>query len=101
MLPRRNCALLSALLATALLAGGTQALAQRERPQRPDRGAWKQQERMNPQERQRLREDVNSARGEYRGERVRRDEDGNRLSPEERERLRRDVFDANRELRRR
>jgi hypothetical protein len=74
---------------------------QREHPPRLERSGWPPPQRMNPEERQRLREDVNSAREDYRGERMRRDESGSRLSPEERERLRRDVYDASRELRQR
>ena len=93
-----------AICATILWLGAHDALAQRERssrPERPERAGWPAPQRMNPEERQRLREDVNSARGDYRNERQRSEESGNRLSPEERERLRRDVFDANRDLRRR
>src|SRR5688572_17416273 len=94
--PKRflRVALCTALLGSGLLlAGPGEVFAQRERPQRLERAPMPgpQRERMNPEDRQRLREDVNSARGDYRGERVRRDEGGgNRMSPEERERLRRD-----------
>jgi hypothetical protein len=54
---------------------------------------------MSHEERQRLREDVNSARGNYSRPEPQRRQD--RMAPEERERLRRDVQDANREMRRR
>ncbi len=54
---------------------------------------------MSQEQRQRLRQDVDSARGNYgRAERQRPQQ---RLAPEEREQLRRDVQDANRDLRRR
>ena len=53
---------------------------------------------MSQEDRRRLREDVNSARGSYgRQDRQRQD----RMAPEEREKLRRDVQDANRDLRKR
>lgn len=100
---KRQSRLFLALCAAVLWLGAGDALAQRERPDRssrPERAGWPPQQRMNPEDRQRLREDVNSARGDYRNERSRREEGGWRLSPEERERLRRDVFDANRDLRR-
>ena len=51
---------------------------------------------MSHEERQRLREDVNSARGNYG-----RPEPRRQMAPEEREKLRRDVQDANREMGRR
>lgn len=87
--------------ALPLLAYSQSGHGPRERTPRQERAGWPAQQRMNPEERQRLREDVNSARDEYRGERIRREDGGNRLSPEERERLRRDVYDASRELRQR
>ena len=51
---------------------------------------------MSQQERQRLRQDVDSARGNYQKRDARRQD---RLPPEEREKLRRDVQDANRDIR--
>ena len=61
-----------------------------------------QQARGSPQmshdERQRLRQDVDSARGNYDRREAPRQE---RMPPEEREKLRRDVQDANKNIRRR
>jgi hypothetical protein len=51
---------------------------------------------MSHEERRRLREDVDSARGNYDRRDPRRQ---GRMPPEEREKLRRDVQDANRDLR--
>jgi hypothetical protein len=51
---------------------------------------------MSYEERRRLREDVDSARGNYDRRDPRRQ---GRMPPEEREKLRRDVQDANRDLR--
>jgi hypothetical protein len=51
---------------------------------------------MSHDERRRLREDVDSARGNYDRRDARRQ---GRMPPEEREKLRRDVQDANRDLR--
>jgi hypothetical protein len=53
---------------------------------------------MSHEERQRLRQDVDSARGNYNRREMRRQE---RMAPEEREKLRRDVQDANRNMPRR
>ena len=53
---------------------------------------------MSHEERRRLREDVDSARGNYDRRDPRRQ---GRMPPEEREKLRRDVQDANRDLRKR
>ncbi len=53
---------------------------------------------MSHEERRRLREDVDSARGNYDRRNMRRQD---RMPPEEREKLRRDVQDANRDLRKR
>lgn len=53
---------------------------------------------MSQDERRRLREDVDEARGSYERPAPRREE---RMAPEEREKLRRDIQDANREMRRR
>jgi hypothetical protein len=51
---------------------------------------------MSHEERRRLREDVDSARGTYDRRDPRRQ---GRMPPEEREKLRRDVLDANRDMR--
>lgn len=59
---------------------------------------------MTPEERQRLRDDMNAARRDvYREGQPRREmpPPGGRMSPEEREKLRRDVMDANRGMPRR
>jgi hypothetical protein len=53
---------------------------------------------MSQDERQRLRQDVDSARGNYQRRDPRRQD---RMPPEEREKLRRDVQDASRDIRRR
>jgi hypothetical protein len=53
---------------------------------------------MSQQERQRLRQDVDSARGNYQRRDPRRQD---RMPAEEREKLRRDVQDANRDITRR
>jgi hypothetical protein len=53
---------------------------------------------MSHDERQRLRQDVDSARGNYQKRDARRQD---RMPPEEREKLRRDVQDANRDITRR
>jgi len=53
---------------------------------------------MSHDERQRLRQDVDSARGNYQRRDPRRQ---GKMPPEEREKLRRDVQDANRDIRRR
>ena len=81
--------LLVALLALSFAAP---ALAQRER------GSAQGKSNVSQEERRRIREDVDSARGNYGRQDPRRQD---RLAPEERERLRRDVQDANREMRRR
>jgi len=61
-------------------------------------GKSPQGQNMSHEERQRLRQDVDSARGNYGRPEPRRQD---RMAPEEREKLRRDVQDANREMRRR
>ena len=53
---------------------------------------------MSHEERRRLREDVDSARGNYGRPDPRRQD---RMAPEEREKLRRDVQDANKDMRKR
>ena len=87
-----------------LLALSAPALAQwpgkAQGPQRPAPGRWSApQQNLSHEERQRLRDDVNSARGTYDARAEPRPQ--GRLAPEERERLRRDVQDANREMGRR
>jgi hypothetical protein len=86
--------LLALLLGAALAGASGTVLAQRRRS-------------LDPQERERLHEDLNSARrdvyrrqGRERGREQGRGERG-RMTPAEREQLRRDVMDANRNLRRR
>ena len=82
------------LLMLALLPG--LALAQ---PAKAKRGPDARPSRsMSHDERQRLRQDVDSARGNYQRRDARRQD---RMPPEEREKLRRDVQDANRDIRRR
>jgi len=53
---------------------------------------------MSQDQRRQLRQDVDSARGDYQRRDQRRQD---RMAPEDREKLRRDVQDANRDLRRR
>jgi hypothetical protein len=78
------------VLLLALLVAAAPALAQhRQGPQ--GRG----QSQMSHEERQRLRQDVDSARSNYNRRDMRRQE---RMAPEEREKLRRDVQDANRSM---
>lgn len=82
------------LLALGLAAVAGPALAQHQ-----GRG-----QHMSPEERQRLREDMNAAKRDvYRDGQQRRDmpAPGGRMSPEEREKLRRDMMDANRGMPRR
>ena len=79
-------------LAAALAATSGRALAQ-------GRG-WREHP-MTPQERERLREQVDSARRDvYRQQRDERAR-ARQLTPEQREQLRRDIQDANRDLERR
>jgi Ni/Co efflux regulator RcnB len=75
------------LLAVVLAAP---ALAQHRQGQQQARG-----QQMSHEERQRLRQDVDSARGNYNQRDTRRQE---RMAPEERAKLRRDVQDANRSM---
>ena len=83
---------LAALLLALLVSSHGVLAQQRPAPRKPPA-------QMSHEERQRLRQDVDSARGNYQQRReVRRPE---RMPPEEREKLRRDVQDANRDLRRR
>ncbi len=82
----RSVKILLLLLGLALSAP---TLAQRQK----DAG----KSRMTQEERHRIREDVDSARGAYdRRDRHRQE----RMAPAERERLRQDVQDANRQMRR-
>ena len=89
-------------IALALCAGGGPALGQ-TRQHGP--GAAPGAAHMSPEERQRLREDMHSARRDVYRDGQRQDRQlppaGGRLSPSEREKLRRDVEDANRGMRRR
>ena len=94
--------LVRALLIGCLAAGSTTALAQHQ-----SRGG---DNRMSPEERQRLRDDMNSTRQEMpRGGPPQHQgrqhplppAQGGRMSPEEREKLRRDMMDANRGMNRR
>jgi hypothetical protein len=79
------------LLALAVSAGPALAQHRRGPEGRPP-------SQMSHEERQRLRQDVDSARGNYNRRDLRRQE---RMPPEEREKLRRDVQDANRNIQRR
>ncbi|MSQ53874.1 MAG: hypothetical protein EXR31_00750 [Betaproteobacteria bacterium] len=86
------------IFALCLAAGSASAFAQ-HRQQGQDGS-----DRMSPQERQRLRDDMHSARRDvYRDNRPQPPlpPAGGRMSEEEREKLRRDVIDANRGLPRR
>lgn len=80
------------LLAVAFSLLPAPALAQHERHAGPGKSG------MTQEDRRRIREDVDSARGTYDRREGRRPE---RMAPEEREKLRRDVQDASREMRRR
>ena len=82
-------ALLLALLVTVLPAFAQPLSKGRGQEGRPAQN-------MSHEERRRLREDVDSARGNYDRRDPRRQ---GRMPPEEREKLRRDVQDANRDLR--
>ena len=88
----RRRALLVLALAAAIGVPGGSALAQgrdwRERP-------------MTPQERQRLREQVDSARRNVYRQRHEERAHARQLTPEQREQLRRDIQNANRDLERR
>ena len=84
-----------------LLALGLAAVAGPAFAERQGRG-----QHMSPEERQRLRDDMNAARRDvYRdgGQQQRREmpPPGGRMSPEDREKLRRDMMDANRGMPRR
>lgn len=95
----RRRALVALLIGAALAGAAGNALAQR-------RGY------LTPDERERLRQDLNSARRDlYRNNRGPQPQpqppppperrQGGRMSPEEREQLRRDIMDANRNMRHR
>ncbi len=98
----RRC-LVAALLAAAapalvLLPSG-EAQAQRDRRERMERPQrFYAPSHLSRDERQQLREDVESAQRDYDRREAYR---GQRLGPEEREKLRQDIQDANRQLRRR
>jgi hypothetical protein len=91
----RRRSLVALLIGAALAGAAGNALAQR-------RGY------LTPEERERLREDLNSARRDlYRNNRGPQPQQppppperrqGGRMSPEEREQLRRDIMDANRNM---
>jgi hypothetical protein len=68
------------------------ALAQR------DKGGHAGKSNVSQEDRRRIREDVDSARGSYGRREAPR---GERMAPEERDKLRRDVQDANKAMRRR
>jgi hypothetical protein len=68
------------------------ALAQR------DKGGHAGKSNVTQEDRRRIREDVDSARGSYGRREAPR---GERMAPEERDKLRRDVQDANKAMRRR
>jgi hypothetical protein len=89
------------LLAAALAALAVPAHAQRERLDRHEgerANRFKPPSHLSHDERRRLREDVNSARGHYDRSESR---GAQRMAPEDREKLREDVQEANRHLRRR
>jgi hypothetical protein len=77
------------VLLLALLVAAAPALAQHRQGQ-PARG-----QQMSHEERQRLRQDVDSARGNYNRRDAQRPQ---RMAPEERQKLRQDVQDANRSM---
>lgn len=94
----------AALVALILLLAGQIAPAFAQHPHRQGPGG-----QMTQEDRRRLRDEVNAARGDvYKGQRERpgqnrgfepaRGADSGRLSPEERGRLRRDIEEANRGL---
>jgi hypothetical protein len=84
-------AILRLVLAAVLAAAGGSALAQ---------GRWRERP-LSPQEREQLREQVESARRDVYRQRREERERARRLTPQQREQLRRDIQDANRDLERR
>jgi len=84
-------AILQLVLAAALAAAGGSALAQ---------GRWRERP-LSPQEREQLREQVDSARRDAYRQRREEHPQGRQLTPAQREQLRRDIQDANRDLERR
>ena len=89
------------MFATLLaLASAAPALAQHKGGRERGQDKARQSQNMSHEERQRLRQDVESARGNYGRQEQQRQQQG-RMDQAERERLRRDVQDANRDLRRR
>ena len=87
----RRLVLLLAVMAT--VANAAPAFAQHRQGQQQARG-----QQMSHEERQRLRQDVDSARGNYNRRDAQRPQ---RMAPEERQKLRQDVQDANRSMPRR
>lgn len=85
-----------AILLLALVVTASPALGQHANKGRGPEG--RPTSNMSHEERRRLREDVDSARGNYDRRDPRRQ---GRMPPEEREKLRRDVQDANRDMRKR
>jgi hypothetical protein len=83
------------LIAIALAVTASPAFAQPSKGRGPE---GRPTSNMSHEERRQLREDVDSARGNYDRREMRRQ---GRMPPEEREKLRRDVQDANRDLRKR
>jgi hypothetical protein len=85
----------AALLVIALAVTALPAFAQPAKGRGPE---GRPAANMSHEERRRLREDVDSARGNYDRRDSRRQD---RMRPEEREKLRRDVQDANKDMRKR
>jgi hypothetical protein len=84
--------LLAALVAATAILPVFQAFAQSAKGRGPEA---RPTSNMSHEERQRLRQDVDAARGNYDQRGVR---SGDRMRPEDREKLRRDVQDANRDM---
>ena len=94
MLPRAALILLLALSATTVSA----QRGDRDRGDRSERWRPESRERpMNPEQRQRMREDVRDA---YRKAPDQPVKTRQQMSPEQREKLRQDIRDANKDLRR-
>jgi hypothetical protein len=87
--------LLGALFAATAILPGFHAFAQPGKGRAPE---GRPSANMSHEERQRLRQDVDAARGNYDRRDMRRND---RMRPEDREKLRRDVLDANRDMRKR
>jgi len=84
-------ATLQLVLAAALAAASGSTLAQ---------GRWRERP-LSPQQREQLREQVDSARRDAYRQRREVQPQGRQLTPAQREQLRRDIQDANRDLERR